>query len=341
MGVAGLLACGGVVALVGCTATQASSASSASLVIAERQRAAVAALPLCTSDLMPVPDVVRTGSRTGLVGVRWVLQVDGAAERIEPLPGFPGPGAPLYDAVSSWLAGCRRAPPQLGRPEVVEQVVALKMPERGAGPTAAPRDGGALVAAGGKLPSAARCEPRFPPAARWDAWVTVGADGTTTAVEVDAPAEPPKPERAEQRQRDEKLLRAWLDACHFIPARDADGQNVAARVRVQDDGTGAPALISLASMDRGAVAPVPACGTKPAPTVEIAGRGLTGLVLVGYVVDEAGHVSAPVPFNNPHPLLYEAVRHWLEACQFRPARLPDGRAATARIVQPFKFREGR
>lgn len=65
--------------------------------------------------------------------------------------------------------------------------------------------------------------------------------------------------------------------------------------------------------------------------------GLTGAVVVRYVVGEAGRAEDIRVVNDALPVLAQAVRAWLEQCAFEPA-LAGGRPVRTRITQPFFFR---
>jgi outer membrane biosynthesis protein TonB len=66
--------------------------------------------------------------------------------------------------------------------------------------------------------------------------------------------------------------------------------------------------------------------------------GIMGMVLVEYVVHSDGHVGE-VLLKNPTapPILFAAVKQWLESCPFEPS-MQGSRPVAVKIIQPFNFR---
>jgi hypothetical protein len=286
------------------------------------------------------PDSVLEGRRSGLVGVEYDVGVGGEALNVEPLPGFPGPGAPLFDEVTAGLKQCRFPKAPLGLH--AEQVLGFNPPATV--PILSPRlvEGHALVAAKGTLPSAASCEPTTPPLAS-DALrsYVVASNGVASQPvfaypESNKPADKTVPPEdadrlQEWRERREKVARAWLSNCRFTPGRDASGEAVSVRFEV------APSPPPFSDMP---TKPEPVhCETLRPVLPEAAKReGIAGMVLVGFIVDAAGHSSIPELLNPKAPhILYRAVRKWLTSCTYEPARDKNGTAVPVRMAQPFNF----
>jgi TonB family protein len=131
----------------------------------------------------------------------------------------------------------------------------------------------------------------------------------------------------------EAVLRAivdWLMHCKFQPPTQAKAHVT----QFFDVGTHGPALIA-ADMTR----PVPVdCPTpKPRTPEEARGSGITGIVLVSYVVQTDGRVTR-VHLRNPSAprVLFLAVRDWLLSCRFTPS-MHDGKPLAVKVIQPFNF----
>ena len=79
---------------------------------------------------------------------------------------------------------------------------------------------------------------------------------------------------------------------------------------------------------------------KPVPPEQARQMGITGLVLVEYVVHSDGHVGEVV-LKNPTapPILFEAVKSWLLGCPFTPS-LSGTKPIAVKIIQPFTFKPG-
>lgn len=100
-------------------------------------------------------------------------------------------------------------------------------------------------------------------------------------------------------------------------------------------GEGPPVLLG-AGMTR--PLPGPECRPAKPPTPEQARQmGITGLVLVEYTVHGDGHVDN-VALKNPNapPILFEAVKTWLQNCPFTPS-IAGGRPVAVKMIQPFHF----
>jgi TonB family protein len=151
------------------------------------------------------------------------------------------------------------------------------------------------------------------------------------------------------------LFTAWIESCWFRPAQRAGG--VAIPSRMEEDVVfglqGHLSRFSLAGLpddksspgktvllDSTMTPPVPLnCGRPPTPE-KARMDGITGMVLVEYVVHTNGVVSH-VALKNPEapPLLFEAVRGWLLACRFEPSKdLSSGQPVAVKIIQPFVFK---
>ena len=79
---------------------------------------------------------------------------------------------------------------------------------------------------------------------------------------------------------------------------------------------------------------------KPAAPEQARQMGITGLVLVEFVVHSDGHVGEVV-LKNPTapPILFEAVRTWLLGCPYSPS-MQGSRPIPVKIIQPFTFKAG-
>jgi len=82
-------------------------------------------------------------------------------------------------------------------------------------------------------------------------------------------------------------------------------------------------------------------GSRPKPPTPEQARqmGVTGTVLVEYVVHSDGHVDS-VGLKNPTApqILFLAVKTWLESCTYTPS-MAGGRPVAVKIIQPFIFRQ--
>jgi TonB family protein len=77
---------------------------------------------------------------------------------------------------------------------------------------------------------------------------------------------------------------------------------------------------------------------QPAMPEQARAAGITGRVLVHFVVHADGHVGEIRSLDPSTPrVLVEAVRAWLEGCPYQPALL-SGQAVSAKISQSFNFR---
>lgn len=304
----------------------------------EAPRARETIRPGCRLDL---PDSVREGRRSGLVGIEYDINVDGEVLDVEPLPGFPGPGAPLFDDVAAEVKHCRFS--NSGPSWHIERVIGFTPPT--VAPLLAPEilEGAALLADKGTLPSAASCEPeRWPVESDALRSYLVASNGVASEP-LFAYDEPSKPEDQpaspealanlkERREWEEKLVRTWLSNCRFTPAKSRAGEAVSVRVQLP------PASFWLGDA---LTQPVPAhCATpRPVPPEAARRAGITGMVVVKFVIDAQGRTSIPELLNPTAPhILYRAVREWLVSCTYEPARKSDGTAVPARIAQPFNFK---
>ena len=66
--------------------------------------------------------------------------------------------------------------------------------------------------------------------------------------------------------------------------------------------------------------------------------GITGIALLEFVVHSDGHVGE-VLLKNPTapPILFNAVKQWLENCQYEPS-MQGTRPIAVKIIQPFVFK---
>ena len=68
--------------------------------------------------------------------------------------------------------------------------------------------------------------------------------------------------------------------------------------------------------------------------------GVSGRVLVEYMVDESGNVVNPSVLESDHPLLSTAALEAVGKLRFDKPALQDGRPVRARGVLPIVFRSG-
>jgi outer membrane biosynthesis protein TonB len=97
----------------------------------------------------------------------------------------------------------------------------------------------------------------------------------------------------------------------------------------------APRLLT-AGMTR--PAPTGACsplGARPRPTAP--DTGMSGTVLVEYVVQGDGRVKSIVLKNQAAPMLFEAVQTWLKSCPWTPS-MSAGKPVPVRMTKPFIFK---
>jgi TonB family protein len=92
----------------------------------------------------------------------------------------------------------------------------------------------------------------------------------------------------------------------------------------------------------GSARPYPSTSCKPArpPWPEEAReKGISGLVLVEFVVHSDGRVGEVKLRNkNAPPILFEAVKTWLEGCEFIPAVMKaTGKPVPIKLIQPFNY----
>ncbi len=79
---------------------------------------------------------------------------------------------------------------------------------------------------------------------------------------------------------------------------------------------------------------------KPVAPEQARQMGITGLVLVEFVVHSDGHVGEVVLKNpNAPPILFEAVKTWLLGCPYSPS-LQGSKPIPVKIIQPFTFKAG-
>jgi len=94
-------------------------------------------------------------------------------------------------------------------------------------------------------------------------------------------------------------------------------------------------LLLTAGMKR----PVPAgdcspLGARPRPVAPE--LGVSGTVLVEYVVHGDGRVKSVVLKNQAAPMLFEAVQRWLKSCPWTPST-SAGKPVPVRMTKPFIF----
>jgi outer membrane biosynthesis protein TonB len=63
---------------------------------------------------------------------------------------------------------------------------------------------------------------------------------------------------------------------------------------------------------------------------------ITGTVLVEYTVHPDGSVGEISMRNNGPPILFGAVKKWLEECSFSPS-LSGVKPIPVKVIQPFVF----
>lgn len=100
-----------------------------------------------------------------------------------------------------------------------------------------------------------------------------------------------------------------------------------------------PAVLLGAGMSR----PMPTADCQPPKPIapeQARQMGITGLVLVEYVVHSDGHVGE-IKLKNPTapPMLFEAVEKWLKGCPHVPS-MAGSKPLAVKIVQPFNFKPG-
>ncbi len=158
-------------------------------------------------------------------------------------------------------------------------------------------------------------------------------------------------------------VQAWLTTCRFIAAT-ADGKAVAMgmkqafsfRTQEQKRAEAAPSQSDLrpkarqldAALPKDPEGPPRPLGSDlrfPKPLATCQPRapkpvdGAAGLVLAEFVIHTDGHVGEFVSRSPKAPAaLVEAVRSWLYACPYEPARQKDGKPVPVKIIQPFTFK---
>ena len=100
------------------------------------------------------------------------------------------------------------------------------------------------------------------------------------------------------------------------------------------------AIPETALLTAGMTRPAPAgdcspLGARPRPIAPQ--TGMSGTVLVEYVVHGDGRVKSVVLKNQAAPMLFEAVRSWLKSCQWTPS-MSAGKPVPFRMRQPFIFK---
>ena len=135
----------------------------------------------------------------------------------------------------------------------------------------------------------------------------------------------------------------WLSSCKFEPPALNTGQaSQFFEVGFHDAerlGAGTTRVYDAERLGAGMTPPVFACPTPKPPTPgEARRRGITGIVLVSYVVRADGRAML-VHLKNPDAptVLFAAVHDWLRSCRFTPAT-QNGQPIAVKIVQPFIFR---
>lgn len=78
---------------------------------------------------------------------------------------------------------------------------------------------------------------------------------------------------------------------------------------------------------------------KPQMPEQARTMGIAGLVLVEFVVHGDGHVDGVVLKNKTAPpILFEAVKRWLEGCQYNPSVMQGtGKTVPVKMIVPFNF----
>jgi len=120
-----------------------------------------------------------------------------------------------------------------------------------------------------------------------------------------------------------------------------DGDQDGKPTGVSSTGTGSQQYEDVVTLAPGIERPTPSARCRPpAPRMPESARlvGLTGRVLVQFVVHGDGHVSAVRSLDSATPqILVEAVAEWLQGCPFRPA-LVSGRPVAVKMSQSFNFK---
>jgi periplasmic protein TonB len=78
---------------------------------------------------------------------------------------------------------------------------------------------------------------------------------------------------------------------------------------------------------------------KPQMPEQARTMGISGLVLVEFVVHSDGRVGEVLLKNkSAAPILYDAVKAWLEGCTFTPSVMSaTGKPVPVKMIQPFNF----
>jgi TonB family protein len=299
----------------------------------------------------PYPKEAEPTHLSGVFSLDFVVRADGAVDSFG--PGWDVP-AIFAESGKAWLSSCRFEPATLaGKPVDVHshKVIAFRNPPPlpplmgDEPPPLGPLD----VPASVTLPQPVACAPlRAPWGGQYPAEIdfTVHRDGRVSDVSVpEGPVEIPPTTK--------EFLLAWLDTCPFTPARYGD-KPISVRTRIVNrfppDYPWGEAVLAFGERTAKTTALVLSADlTRPAPLdckpshpeypEDVRRRGVTGMVLAGYVVEPEGNVTHVSLYNPGTPwVLFRTVREWLLDCKFTPARDSDGRAVRARILQPFTFK---
>ncbi len=152
----------------------------------------------------------------------------------------------------------------------------------------------------------------------------------------------------------------WLRACKFSPGtlrgtgpvdvrdlevfRFADPESAVPQRAARDHGSAAGSgVLSAAPDSMSRPRSTGACKTdKPSMPARAIAEGISGLVLVEFVIHADGHAGEIVLRNkSAPPILFDAVKEWLEGCTFTPSILEStGQPVPVKMVMPFHFGAG-
>jgi hypothetical protein len=288
------------------------------------------------------PPEVAQGKMEGVVILDYRIGNDGTVSSIS----LPYPDAPeqLQTLATEWLQGCTAQPGEADPAQTQRKVFAFRAPYAAKVDEPPPIE---FTSNRRRLeaPVLLSCAPREPRFLKdvdvWRLDLHVRSDGRVGDLIAG-------PEFVDHNGLLDSI-RLWAKTCRFSPARDPDLNAVPVLVNLglaphlaelppplEDQGQPErgpmPGLKSAAAPDW--------CG-KPRVTDLIRQEGITGLVLVSYVVHADGHVGEVKAINPAPPRLFALVREWLVHCPFKPAERPDGTSISVELIQPFTFVEVR
>ena len=146
-----------------------------------------------------------------------------------------------------------------------------------------------------------------------------------------------KPKDVVVKSNDDRVslyYRLWVLKCRYTPA-SKDGRPVAVRIK------------AILRLDSPSEAEQPwvmgPSGPRPEPRCDLSTLdhppGVTGLVLVEFVVEPDGRVTdIRLKNKNAPAVLFEAVRRWLEGCSYTPTRDAQSRRnVRVKTIVPYHF----